>query len=83
MNRPGEVEAAATAEGIRGSRSEALALATVGFFGGFAGVSIFGPLVPKFTDLLHLSPFEAGILAAIPSLLGALLRIPFGAAVDR
>ena len=68
---------------IRGSRSQALWLATLGFFGGFAGVSIFGPLVPKFTDLLHLSPFEAGILAAIPSLFGALLRIPFGAAVDR
>jgi MFS transporter, NNP family, nitrate/nitrite transporter len=68
---------------IRGSRSQALLLATVGFFGGFAGVSIFGPLVPKFTDLLHLSPFEAGILAAIPSLTGSLLRIPFGAAVDR
>ena len=38
--------------------------------------------MPKFTDLLHLSPFEAGLLAAIPSLTGSLLRIPFGAAVD-
>ncbi len=58
-------------------------MATFGFFGGFAGVSIFGPLVPKFTDLLGLSPFAAGILAAIPALTGSLLRIPFGAAVDR
>ncbi len=58
-------------------------MATAGFFGGFAGVSIFGPLVPKFTDLLGLSPFEAGILAAIPALTGSLLRIPFGAAVDK
>jgi NNP family nitrate/nitrite transporter-like MFS transporter len=73
----------ASASATRGTRSQALWLATLGFFGGFAGVSIFGPLVPKFTDLLHLSPFEAGILAAIPSLTGALLRIPFGAAVDR
>ncbi len=68
---------------IRGSRSQALWLATLGFFGGFAGVSIFGPMVPKFTDLLGLNPLEAGILAAIPSLTGSLLRIPFGAAVDR
>jgi NNP family nitrate/nitrite transporter-like MFS transporter len=68
---------------IRGSRSQALWLATLGFFGGFAGVSIFGPMVPKFTDLLNLNPFEAGMLAAIPSLTGALFRIPFGAAVDR
>jgi len=68
---------------IRGSRSQALWLATLGFFGGFAGVAIFGPMVPKFTDLLGLTPFEAGILAAIPALTGSLLRIPFGAAVDR
>ena len=68
---------------IRGSRSQALWLATLGFFGGFAGVAIFGPMVPRFTELLGLSPFEAGILAAIPALTGSLLRIPFGAAVDR
>ena len=68
---------------IRSSRSQALWLATLGFFGGFAGVSVFGPLVPKFTSLLGLSPVEAGVLAAIPSLTGSLLRIPFGAAVDR
>ncbi len=69
--------------GIRGSRSQALWLATLGFFGGFAGVAIFGPLVPRFTELLGLTPFQAGILAAIPSLTGSLLRIPFGATVDR
>lgn len=68
---------------IQGSRSQALWLATLGFFGGFAGVAIFGPMVPKFTELLGLSPFEAGVLAAMPSLTGSLLRIPFGAAVDR
>jgi NNP family nitrate/nitrite transporter-like MFS transporter len=71
------------AERVRGSRSQALWLATLGFFGGFAGVSIFGPLVPRFTEILGLSPFAAGMLAAIPSLTGSLLRIPFGAAVDR
>ena len=88
---PAQSPTASTPEGptapagapFRGSRSQALWLATLGFFGGFAGVAIFGPLVPKFTDLLGLSPFEAGILAAIPALTGSLLRIPFGAAVDR
>lgn len=69
--------------GIRGNRSQALWLATLGFFGGFAGVAIFGPMVPRFTELLGLTPFQAGILAAIPSLTGSLLRIPFGATVDR
>jgi NNP family nitrate/nitrite transporter-like MFS transporter len=68
---------------VRGTRNQALWLATLGFFGGFAGVSVFGPLVPKFKDLMGLSPAAAGILAAIPALTGSLLRIPFGAAVER
>ncbi len=68
---------------VRSSRNQALWLATLGFFGGFAGVSIFGPLVPKFKELLDLTPFAAGMLAAIPALTGSLLRIPFGAAVER
>lgn len=80
MSQVGGTDGAGT---VRGTRTRALWLATLGFFGGFAGVAIFGPLVPKFTDLLHLTPFEAGILAAIPALTGSLLRIPFGAAVDR
>ena len=83
---PGTTTAAAAASEavpIRGTRGDALWLATLGFFGGFAGVSIFGPMVPRFTDLLGLTPFAAGLLAAIPSLTGSLLRIPFGAAVDR
>jgi NNP family nitrate/nitrite transporter-like MFS transporter len=68
---------------VQGSARQALWLATFGFFGGFAGVAIFGPLVPEFKDLLGLSPFAAGMLAAIPSLTGSVLRIPFGASVDR
>lgn len=67
---------------IRGSAGRTLALATLGFFGGFAGVSVFGPLVPKFTHLMHLDPLQAGLLAAIANLTGSLLRIPFGAWVD-
>lgn len=68
---------------VGGTPARALSLATLGFFGGFAGVSIFGPLVPKFADVLGLGPFAAGMLAAVPSLTGSLLRIPFGAAVDK
>jgi NNP family nitrate/nitrite transporter-like MFS transporter len=68
---------------IHGTRQEALTLATLAFFGGFAGVAVFGPLVPHFRDLLGLSPVAAALLAAMPNLTGSLLRIPFGAAVDR
>ncbi|MBV8601070.1 MAG: MFS transporter [Candidatus Eremiobacteraeota bacterium] len=68
---------------IRGSRASTLLLATLGFFGGFAGVAVFGPLVPRFRDLLDLSPLAAALLASMPNLTGSLLRVPFGAAVDR
>jgi len=68
---------------IQGTRNQTLFLATLGFFGGFAGVAVFGPLVPRFKDLLDLSPLAAALLASMPNLTGSLLRIPFGAAVDR
>jgi len=58
-------------------------LATLGFFGGFAGVAVFGPMVPEFVEILGLTPVQAGLLAGIPNLTGSLLRIPFGAWVDR
>lgn len=56
---------------------------TLGFFIGFAGLSIYGPLVPKFSHLMHLSPVQAGLLAAIANLSGSLLRMPFGSWADR
>lgn len=58
-------------------------LATLAFFGGFAGVAVFGPLVPEFKDKLELSAAEAGLLAGIPLFTGSVIRIPFGAWVDR
>ncbi|MDA8391789.1 MAG: MFS transporter [Actinomycetota bacterium] len=67
----------------QGSAGLTLAMATLAFFGGFAGVSAFGPLVPKLVKELSLGPLDAGLLAAVPNLTGALLRIPFGAAVER
>lgn len=60
-----------------------LLYATVGFFIGFAGLSIYGPLVPKLSHTLHLTPLSAGILAAIANLSGSLLRLPFGAWADK
>ncbi|MHB9146262.1 MAG: MFS transporter [Symbiobacteriia bacterium] len=68
---------------IKGSPAQALVVATIGFFGGFLAVALFGPLAPKFAKLMALTPMQAGILAAVTNLSGSLLRIPFGAAVDR
>ena len=66
------------------SRKEvALFWTTLAFFGGFAGVSAFGPIVSKLKDAMALSPLLMGLLAACPALSGSLLRIPFGAMVDR
>lgn len=65
------------------SRGAALFWTTLAFFGGFAGVSAFGPIVSKLKESLALGPFLMGLLAASPALTGSLLRIPFGAMVDR
>jgi NNP family nitrate/nitrite transporter-like MFS transporter len=65
------------------SRGAALFWTTMAFFGGFAGVSAFGPIVSKLKVSLDLSPLLMGLLAASPALSGSLLRIPFGAMVDR
>jgi NNP family nitrate/nitrite transporter-like MFS transporter len=63
--------------------ARALLWTTVAFFADFAGVSVFAPIVPKLGQSMGLSPMQIGLLAACPSLTGALLRIPFGVAVDR
>jgi MFS transporter, NNP family, nitrate/nitrite transporter len=55
---------------------------TLGFFFGFAAVSLYGPTAIKFKEAMDLSPSLIGLLVAIPSLSGSLLRIPFGAWVD-
>lgn len=66
----------------RGTPSKALVGTTLGFFFGSAAVSLFGPFHDLFAEQMHLSTSQVGLLIAIPSLSGSLLRIPFGAWVD-
>ncbi len=68
---------------IAGSPSRALIGATTGFFIGFGAVSLFGPTAHSFVKVMGLSPEQVGLLVAMPMLTGSLLRIPFGAWVDR
>jgi NNP family nitrate/nitrite transporter-like MFS transporter len=65
-----------------GTPAQGLAGATLGFFIGFAAVSLFGPTAKNLKGILGLSPLEVGFLVAAPSLSGSLLRIPFSAWVD-
>jgi len=61
----------------------ALTWITLAFFAGFAGVSAYGPILAKLKETMVMSPFGLGLLASCPALTGSLLRIPFGAMVDR
>ena len=65
-----------------GTPGRGLAGATLGFFIGFAAVSLFGPTAKSLKGILNLGPLEIGLLVAAPSLSGSLLRIPFSAWVD-
>ncbi len=68
---------------LKGSPTKALIGSTVGFFIGFGAVSLFGPTAHGFIKVMQLTPTQVGFLVAIPMLTGSLLRIPFGAWVDR
>ena len=63
--------------------ARALTWITLSFFAGFAGVSAYGPIVAQLNQSMGLSPLMVSLLAACPALTGSLLRIPFGAMVDR
>jgi len=65
------------------SPSAALTWITLAFFAGFAGVSAYGPIIAKLKETMAMGPFWMGLLASCPALTGSLLRIPFGAIVDR
>ena len=67
---------------IKGTPVQGLAGATLGFFIGFAAVSLFGPTVGFLKEGAGVTPVLAGLLISIPNLSGSLLRIPFSAMVD-
>lgn len=67
---------------VKGSPNRGLFGATLGFFVGFAAVSLFGPAANEIKDVLGLNAVEVGLLVAMPALSGSLLRVPFGAAVE-
>lgn len=71
-----------TGHTLRGSAARTLVGTTLGFFVGFAAVSLFGPTAVLLKKSMGLSPVTAGLLVAAPSLTGSLLRVPFGAWVD-
>lgn len=67
---------------LRGTPSQGLWGATLGFFAGFAAVALFGPTAARFREVMDLSPVAVSFLVAMPALSGSLLRIPFAAWVD-
>src|SRR5215472_15866626 len=69
--------------GLQGSPRQGLIMATWGFFIGFGAVALYGPAAHAFQQSMELSPLMVGILVAAPQLTGSLLRIPFGAWVDK
>jgi MFS transporter, NNP family, nitrate/nitrite transporter len=68
---------------LSGSPSLGLTMGTWGFFVGFAAVALYGPAAKYFQQQMHLGGIALGLLVAAPQLTGSLLRIPFGAWVDR
>ncbi len=66
----------------KGTPAQGLWGATLGFFFGFAAVALFGPTAWKLQEAMALTPLMVGLLVAVPSLSGSLLRIPFAAWVD-
>ncbi|TYL39533.1 MFS transporter [Natronococcus pandeyae] len=67
---------------VHGTPRRGLVAATLGFFVGFAGVVLYGPVAAEFQGPMGLSGLLLGLLVAAPQLTGSLLRIPFGAWVE-
>ena len=68
---------------LEGNPRQGLIMGTWGFFIGFAAVALYGPAAHAFQQSMGLSPLLVGLLVAAPQLTGSLLRIPFGAWVDK
>jgi NNP family nitrate/nitrite transporter-like MFS transporter len=69
--------------GLKGNPRMGLVAATFGFFVGFAAVATYGPAAKALKEVMGLSGIMLGLLVAAPQLTGSLLRIPFGAWVDK
>jgi MFS transporter, NNP family, nitrate/nitrite transporter len=67
---------------LAGAR-RALILATLAFALCFAVWGLISPLAPLFRNLYQLSATQAGLLVAVPVLLGAVARLPLGILTDR
>lgn len=67
----------------RAGAGRALALATLALAVNFWAWNLLAPLAPEYRELLELTPLQVSILVAIPTLVGALARIPIGALTDR
>ncbi len=78
-----ETTVAITRGGVLGNPRQGLIMGTWGFFIGFAAVALYGPAAHAFQQSMQLSPLMVGLLVAAPQLTGSLLRIPFGAWVDK
>lgn len=81
--RAGDASRPASEAGLEGSPRQGLIMGTWGFFIGFAAVALYGPAAHAFQQSMQLSPLLVGLLVAAPQLTGSLLRIPFGAWVDK
>jgi NNP family nitrate/nitrite transporter-like MFS transporter len=68
---------------LKGNPKEGLISATIGFFVGFAAVALYGPTAKELKDVMGISATLMGLLVAAPQLTGSLLRILFGAWVDK
>jgi MFS transporter, NNP family, nitrate/nitrite transporter len=77
------LKTAAPSYRLSGNPTVGLTMGTWGFFIGFAAVALYGPAAKYFQGQMHLSGLALGLLVAAPQLTGSLLRIPFGAWVDR
>jgi NNP family nitrate/nitrite transporter-like MFS transporter len=82
-NGASEATQAIARAGLQGNPGQGLAMGTWGFFIGFAAVALYGPAAHSFQQSMQLSPLLVGLLVAAPQLTGSLLRIPFGAWVDK
>lgn len=66
----------------KGTKRRGLLGTTLGFFVGFAAVSLYGATGPELKEALGISGTLAGVLVGFPQLTGSLARIPGGAWVD-